>query len=138
MNLEIEYYNSKKSKYILYLTPFCLCTSLLNLYRHHYILFSIEFFVFSTSVFHWYNPYYGWKRNLDICGVLVGIITHLYFIYISMCYTSFYCNIITLTSLSLSLIKSSYMFHCIGWICACLGNIYLSNCITYYYKSRYQ
>ena len=138
MKLELQYYNFEKSKYILYLTPFCLCTSLLNLYRGHLILYIIEFAVFSSSVLHWYNPCYGWKRNLDISVVLFGIITHLYYIFISKCYTSLYCSTITLTSLSLSLIKRSYMFHCIGWIFACLGNIYLSNCITYYYKLKHQ
>jgi hypothetical protein len=126
-----NYYIDNKSNYILYLTPFCLYTSLLNLYRKQYILYIIELCVFISSFIHWSNPTYGWKRTIDITVVSIGIISHLYYMYINICFITFYCNIITLSSLYISINYSSYNMHFIAWIFACLGNICLSNCLYY-------
>ena len=130
LDSEIQYYSPNKSNYILWLTPYCLFTSLLTFYRQQYVISSSEFLLFLTSVIHWSNPSYGWKRNLDMFISTVNLITHLYYIYISICNTAFYCAIITLIAFYISLNYSSYIMHSIGWIFACTGNIYLSNCLS--------
>jgi len=130
LDSKIQYYSPNKSKYILCLTPMCLFTSLLTFYRQQYAISSCEFCLYITSVIHWSNPSYGWKRNLDIFISTVNIITHLYYIYISMCNIAFYCAIITLISFYISLTYSSYTMHGIAWIFACTGNIYLSSCLS--------
>ena len=51
---------SKNSKYILYITPGSLITSIIAYNRNQYTLSYAELSIFISSILHWYKPRYGY------------------------------------------------------------------------------
>ena len=126
VNKELNYFDTAKSKTILYLTPGALISGIIAYSRYKFIQAYAEFAVFVMSVLHWHNPQFGWRRNLDMITVQFSLWTHIWLFYKSNCLPAFILMMIASGFFYLSLHKRSFIMHGLGWITSCCSNLVLA------------
>ena len=123
---ELYHFDPAKSKIILYITPGALITGLIAYSRYKFVQAYAEFAVFFMSILHWHDPKFGWRRNLDMITVQLSLWIHIWLFYQSGCFPAFILMMVAVGCFYLSLHKSSFIMHGLGWITSCSSNLVLA------------